>query len=236
MFEGLLCCGIPFAIAGVIFWLWRSWSMRGFRSAIAMDGATCLKADDGSVVIRRHTARNWIVLTVLLGLGLPLIGGILWAIIRTLLNGIPALGEALGIPSVLSLAITVGIIIGAGVLTLARLLRLAPVYFHADSEMLEVGRGSSLRQIPFSSISRVVIRLSGRGSMGRHETGAFGIGVVLEEGEILELGTVSGEMAKTAERAGAIAQLIAGVTGTPMAQPTSDGPRRRPPEKAELPY
>jgi len=211
MLEGLLCCAVPFVIAGAIFWLWRSWSMRGFQSAIAMDGATCLQADDGSVVIRRHTARNWIVLGVILGLGLPIAVTILWGTISGFVKGESDFLDALG---ALVLVVGFGSIVGAGVRTLVRAMRRPSVCIHAQAGILEVvGHGSSLRQIPFASVSRVCVELTESGSMGRHRTGVFRIGVVLRNEVWLSLGTVSGEWDKAEERATAIAQLISEVTG-----------------------
>ena len=180
--------------------------MRGFQSAIAMDGATCLKADDGSVVIRRGTARNWIVLGVILGLGLPIGVVILWATISGFLEGESDLVDALG---VLAVVVGAGSIIGAGVRSMGR----PSVCIHAQARILKIGHGPSLRQIPFSSISRVCVESTESGSMGIHRTGVFGIGVVLRDEVWLPLGTVSGEWGKAEERATVIAGLISEVTG-----------------------
>lgn len=210
MLEGLFCCGIPFVIAGVIFWLWRSWSMRGFQSAIGMDGATCLKADDGSVVIRRHTTRNWIALVVILGLGLPLTVVILWAAIGGLVKGESDLVGAL---ETLGVAVGAGSAIGAGVFTLVRSMRRPSVCFNTQARMTESGHGASVRQIPFADVVNVVVELTNRDSMGKHETGVFRVGVILSDGSRLSLGTVSGEVAKAKERAVVIAGQIADVTG-----------------------
>jgi hypothetical protein len=184
--------------------------MRGFQSAIAMDGATCLKADDGSVVIRWHTAQNWIVLVVILGLGLPIAVIILWATISGFVKGESDFVDALG---ALALVVGAGSIIGAGVRTLVRSMRRPSACINAKAKILERGHGPSLRQIPFSSVSRVCVELAESGSMGRHRTGVFRIGVVLHDEVWLSLGTVSGEWAKAEERAMAIARLISDVTG-----------------------
>jgi hypothetical protein len=218
MFKNVLdslCCVLPFltiaAIAG-IFWLWRSWSTRGFQAAIAMDGATCFKADNGDVVIKRHNLRNWLYLIVLT-LALFGVVAMLFAIIIKALNGTSTLEDVV---EGLGITIGVGSIIGIAMFSLVHSLQLSAASFNAGFEMLEIGIGysSSLRQIPFSRISRVVVGFPERHSMGGEgKMGVFGIGVLLDDGEELLLGTVSGKIVKTEERAAAIAQLIADVTG-----------------------
>lgn len=201
------------AVAGL--WLFRRRSMRGFESAIAMDGATCLKDDDGSVVIRRRTFRNYFVLAIL---GLFQLG-----LVAILLSTI---GDILGKTSNLTDAfvslfiVVVSIVgIGAAMFTLVRSLRTPPVYINANTKMLEIGYGSSLRQTPFSSISRVVVEPSRSGFLWwRWEAAA--IGVVLDHGDEVQLGTVSGNSQKMNERAAEIAQLISDATGAHWAKET----------------
>ncbi len=180
-----------------------------------MDGATCLKADDGSVVIRRQTVRNWIVLVVILGVGLPITVGLLWATISGIVKGESDLVGAL---EALAVVVGSGSIIGAGVYNLVRSMRRSTVHINAKAKMLEIGHGSSLRQISFSSVLGVIVESIERGSVDRHEIGVYRIGVVLGDGNRLPLGTVSGEVAKTKERAESIAQLIADVTGVSRGQ------------------
>jgi hypothetical protein len=136
---------------------------------------------------------------------------ILFAIIKNILNGTSTLADV-----VAGLGITIGAggTIGIAMFSLVRSLQLPAVYLDAGFKMLEIGNGSSLRQIPFFSISRVVVGLSERHSMGRGDKmEVFAIGVLLDDGDELLLGTVSGKIAKAEKRAATIAQLIADVTG-----------------------
>ena len=49
-------------LAAVIWWGWRRLSRQGLRSNIQMDGAYCQVAENGDVLIRPHTIRDFIVL------------------------------------------------------------------------------------------------------------------------------------------------------------------------------
>jgi hypothetical protein len=174
---------------------------------MAMDGATCLQAENGDVVIRRNKARNWLYL-IFLTLALLGVVAMLFAIIIKVLNGTLAPEDLIE-----GLAITIGVgsIISVAIFSLVYSLQQSAASFNAGFEMLEIGIGysSSLRQIPFSSISRVVVEFPKTHS----KMGVFAIKVLLDDGEEILLGTVSGKIVATEERASAIAQLIADVTG-----------------------
>ena len=82
---------------------------------------------------------------------------------------------------------------------------------------LGIGRGSSSRQIPFSSISRVVLGRPGQDYfLEVFKSVEIGIEIILDDGQVVQLGTVSGSEKGTKAQAVAIAQLIADATGVPM--------------------
>ena len=179
--------------------------MSRFVSEIAMDGATCLKAEDGSVMIRRNTVFNWIILVVL---GLILLSCIA-VLIGSLAEGRSNQGDGKGWGTTIA-----GILFLGGVMfVVARQLRIPPVYVDVNSRVVEIGRGSSLRQIPFSGISHVAVGQKGGVPLADEPVTMVGIGLVLDSGEAIPLGTVSGS--KAGERAVAIAQLVADTTGAP---------------------
>lgn len=73
-FEDLIFCTrcasailIWLAISWVILKLWRSRNLRGVKAVIELDGASCLVAEDGEIIIRRTTFRSLIYLAILGG-------------------------------------------------------------------------------------------------------------------------------------------------------------------------
>ena len=180
----------------------------GSRATIAMDGAFCIRAGDGSITIRKRNLRNGLVLIFL---GMCLLGTLagLCAFIGGLFRGewdpdtlleIGALVAATGL-------------MAAAILVLIRSLRSPPIHINAATRVIEVGRGPSRRSVPFADVSHVEFeRLSMRGIEGNDVT-VFSIDVTLSDGDTLRLGTVSGKTTKAMERAAAVARLIAETTG-----------------------
>jgi len=90
----------------------------------------------------------------------------------------------------------------------ARSLLRPSIHFNARSNILEIGRGKRLREIPFSSISQVSVGQKWKAG----DTGArVGIQLTLDSGEGVKLGTVSGSGAE--ERAADISERVARATG-----------------------
>jgi tetratricopeptide (TPR) repeat protein len=189
----------------------------------AMDGATCLQTNSGSVAIGRNSFGSWVALVIL---GLVFLG-----LVAFLLSAIGKLlaGEATIKVSGLPFLIGIAAFLGAIILHLIRTVRRPSIYFNTGAKVMEQGRGRSARQIPFSSISRIAVdRNPGQGSLvGMLEEMVFasmnqkrmGVCVLLDSLETVQLGTVSGDKKKEKkleERAEAIAQLIADATDAPM--------------------
>jgi hypothetical protein len=105
-----------------------------------------------------------------------------------------------------------GLIAGA-ILVLIRSLRSPPIRIDAIARVMEVGRGSSRRTVPFADISRVDFGRLSKHSVDGDEMMVFGIDVVLNDGDTLRLGTVSGETAKARERAVEIVRLVTETMG-----------------------
>jgi hypothetical protein len=196
--SGCLCL-LPFIVVVGVF-SWHRRRFKGFEIVIAMDGATCLKADDGSVLIKKTSIRNWVVLVIL---GLVLLGliALLLSAIGNLLKGEPT--TAVGALFVL---IGAGAFIGGVILILIRSIRMPSISIKTESEVIEIGRGTSARRIPFSSISRVMVDQLGSKAF---DTRMLGVCILLDDSEKIQLGTVSGDAKKIGERADAIAQLVA---------------------------
>ena len=195
---------------------------------VLMDGAVCWKASNGGLLIKKRIAHNWFALIFL---GLVELG-LVTAAVSTLVTGrSPANGDPLNLQSLLGfLVLLAGLILVVGIplVVLVRAMRIPSIHVNVNSDTIEIGRGPSARQIPFANIDRVVVKASPATS---GQT-VVGIKVLLDDGDIVTLGTVSGEGAGIAERAHTIAQWIVGATGTsgneraPGEGGTVSGPRR----------
>jgi hypothetical protein len=199
-------CLLPVVTAVFLVWGVRSRSMRGFQSAIVMDGATCLKADDGGVVIRRriHLYNLWAIV---------ILGPFAFFLLLMLLRFIFFAGISIFLTSV---------IIGAALLrvalSLVRSLRQPSIiHFKANSRILEIGRGITGQQILFSGISH--IRTTPPTKSIFEGVTRIRIQVTLDNGEVIELGSVSGDANKAHTQAAAITQLVAEVTGAAIREP-----------------
>jgi hypothetical protein len=177
-----LVCLLP-VIVPVGLWLLQLYARRGFRFAIAMDSATCLIADNGSITIKRNRSIIWLAIMLL---GLVTFGFALGTI-SDLLRGGPYWLR--GLFAVGFLAI---VLVG-----LARQVRVSPIHIDITARILTVGHGSQSRQILFTSVKFIVII---RGE------GITEIDAILHDDEKILLGTVSGSGAQ--KRLNRITQAI----------------------------
>jgi|CXWL01.1.fsa_nt_gi hypothetical protein len=209
IFMIAIICGLPLSagvatVAGI--WLLRRWSMRGFESAILLDGAACLKTDDGKIVFKQRAVRNWLIL---IGLGLGLIavglGTVLW--IGDMWSGanIAPRGLVWGL-------IVAALMIGFAFLSTLSSLRQPPILINSASRFIEVGQGLSVGQIPFSNLSHIALT----SRVGPWKETIIYIQGILNNDLRIPFGSVSGSKAEA--RANTIAQLIADVTGAPILQ------------------
>jgi hypothetical protein len=213
---GALCCVLPLAVilavAGLIVALWQRLAMRGFHTAIDMDGATCLVADDGRLVFRRHSLRNGLYLAIL-GLALAGLVALAGSTASGLAQQTTTLGEAW---EGLTLEMGAGALIAAAIVVLVRSLGRGSASFDTRAGVVRVGRGRSARETPFSDISHIDAGLSMRHDFEDQKLGVYDIDLVLKDGERLTLGTVSGKSEKVRERADRVAHLAAEATGAPL--------------------
>jgi hypothetical protein len=229
--SDFLCCAIPlFVILGgtaLLVLFWRRLATRGYETSMDMDGAMCLKAEDGSLVFRRQTVRSWLYLVILASAEVGALAFLL-ATLRGLFDPETRLSDVIG--NVLPM-IGVASLLGAAIYVLVRSVRLPQASLDAGARVLRTGWGKAWREIAFSDISRVTIRAMHVGSPKSVETGTFEIGVLVGDEEHLPLGTVSGEMKQAAARARTITQWIADLTGAQVRQvlkgPLRDGTQIR---------
>ena len=214
-----LCCVLPFVFllggTALIVLFWRRMATRGYETSMDMDGAMCLKAEDGSLVFRRQTVRSWIYTIIMVFAELGVLA-MLPGALRSLFDAETSFWEA--IDSVL-LLIGVAGLLGAVIYVLFRSLRLPQASLDADDRVLRTGRGRALREISFADISRITVRAVHKGSFEDTKTGALEIGVLVRDKERLPLGSVSGETKQAAERATTIVQWIADLTGAQTEKP-----------------
>ncbi|TET54768.1 MAG: hypothetical protein E3J64_01360 [Anaerolineales bacterium] len=209
------CCLSPLvvgaAVAGLVTWLWRSWNRRGAESAVEMDGAILVEVADGTVFVRRHRWRYWLYLVVL---ATSLLGALalLVGLVRDLVA--PRGAVDLNLEAPCEMLGVVGVL-GAATALVVRSLRSPLIRLHPASMMIEVGRRSSLRSIPFSSVSHVTARVPADRQSGA-DTLIIPVVIVLKDGERLGVGTVSGPLREAQERAALAAQLVADTIGVPV--------------------
>ncbi len=172
------------------------------KSVIAMDGATCVKTEDGSLAFKRRTFATCLIV-VSLGLFLLLLLGV---IVADLFSGQATSMSDLG--GIIGACVFLAVVI----FVLVRNLRMPSVYLNASSRTLEIGRGASARQILFSSIGHIALT----SRVGHMDIPITDIQALLNNGEKVQFGSVSGATAEA--RANAIAQLIADITGAPIRQ------------------
>ena len=204
----LLSIAAP-VLAVVGYWLLQRRSMRGFQDAIAMDGAVCLRADDGRVVIRRRTARTIALLFVIGSVLLGMLFLFISSLISTV-SGDSTFGQS---SSGLVLPVIIISILSPAIAVAVSSLRKPSVCFNPYSRMIEIGKGTSMRRVPFSSISRIRSKLSKRrtwrtGYGGSVSTAVYTLAVILRDDEQIQLGTVSGDPSKTKKRAADIDGMI----------------------------
>jgi hypothetical protein len=181
-----------------------------FQSGISMDGATCLKANDGSVSIRRHTLRNVLAL-VSVSVGASGLGLLVWVGRDMLSDKDSAAPVGVGI-------LIIGVVLFTIGRSAVRSLRQPSFYIDANSRLIESGRGSTAQQIFFSRIAYLSTTPPTKSSL--EGVTRIGIQVTLDNGEVIKLGSVSGPDANKARtRATAIAQLVAEVTGAAIREP-----------------
>jgi len=215
--PGVVCCVLPaaaiLAVAGLVVVVWQRLAMRGFHTAIELDGATCLAADDGRLVFRRNSFRTGLYL-VFLGLALAGLVALVGSTASGLVQHTTTLGEAW---EGLTMEMGAGALIAAAMVVLVRSLGRGSASFDAKAGLVRVGQGDSAREIPFADISHIDAGLSMTHDFEDHELGVYDINLVLKDGERLNLGSVSGKSETARERADQVAHLAAEATGAPLA-------------------
>jgi len=172
------------------------------KSIISIDGANCVQTDDGSIFIKRRTFSTWLVVVVLALFSLCII----WLTVGSIIRQGLKVEDLQLIPIILLFA---GLIF-----VLTRPLRMPSIQFKASARMLEIGRGISPRQIPFSSVSYIAT-IPGSGPL---KVTVIQILAVLNDKEIIPIGRVSGNEKKAHSRATTVAQLLANMLGVEMRQ------------------
>ena len=218
-FEDLLClaaCIWPFALsavlAAVLWWGWRCLAIRGFRSSIEMEGASCLIAQDGSVLIRPHTLRNLVYLAIVGG-GLA---GITMIFI-VIANGRVSI-EEVGLRGLLMTIGYLPMLVGACFLLL-RSIGQPRMRIRRQAGEIEWSRWLRRQRHPFQVISQVVLILPKRPRWlqpvinALFETEVM-IKIQLMDGGRLLAGHVSGRYSR--RRASAAAKAIAKAIGVPI--------------------
>ena len=186
------------AIAGLF--IYSRVSQARFQAVVAMDGATCAQTKAGSVMIRPTRLSNILafIFFALLLVGLIALALSSWRTVT--LSGVIYFGA-------------IALFLVSITYHLGRLLLKPGVYLNSATQELEIGRGDSRRVIPFAEIDQVVIgTVEGQSGSRRNRISKGAVGVRLNDGEIVQLGTLSGSK-RTVERTETAAQMIADTVG-----------------------
>lgn len=213
--------------------------LRGFESVTRLDGATCLKAKDGSVMIRPLPDFYRAGLLVVVGSGL--LGGTacILLLVWSVLTGSAPLGEVLS--SGAAAFVVFAALMGPLLLAVMKSPRRRPSFrFNTASRTLEIDCGPESKQVPFSDILHIVTtpfdryltdsisRISSKELLltglylftdlplvSRDQIAEISVRIwaVLSNGQEIFLGSVSGMKRNTQARATTITQLIMAATG-----------------------
>ena len=189
-----LLCVIPLGIGLIVVLGIRGLplSKRGIKSIIQMDGANFLKTDDGNINIKRRTFFTWLM-AILFGacdLGL-IIGVIKSSELSQIIQGV-------------SFILLFGFFL---FLNVRILLRPSAIQIDVHSRTITTGKGATVQQILFSQVNEILLSQANE----IFKTKAVGIGILLNNNKIIEIGSVSGNNAQT--RAVDIVQQITEATG-----------------------
>ena len=190
-----LLCVIPLGIGLIIVLGIRGLplSKRGIQSIIQMDGANFLKTDDGNIKIKRRTFFTWLMVIIF---GICELG-----LIIVVIKSPPDLSQIIQLGFV-------GLFLGFVLfLNIRMLLRQSAILIDVHSKTITIGKGATEQQILFSQVNDILFSQANK----IFGTKAVGIRILLNNDKIIEIGSVSGNTAKT--RADDITQQIAEVTG-----------------------
>ena len=168
-------------------------SKRGIQTIIQMDGANFLKTDDGNIKIKRRTFFTWLVTIIF--------GAVELGVIIGFIKSLPDLSQIINLGFVV---LFLGFVL---FLNIRILLRQSDIQIDVHSRTITLGKGAAEYQILFSEVNEILL------SQPKEvfKTKAVGVGILLNSGKVIEIGSVSGNNAQT--RAVDIVQKIAEVTG-----------------------
>lgn len=180
-------------------------SRKGIQSAIQMDNATFLRTNEENIIIKRRTFYIWFVLIflgifelVLLAMDILIVADLIKGKDVSLVNMSEAILTTLGLGYILFLNIQ-------------SLRRPSMIRIDANSRAIVIGHGLMEKQIPFSQISQVLGGILNSSPELLGKVNKMDIRIVLTNGEVIVIGSVSGKNPNT--RAVAIARQITEVTG-----------------------
>ena len=198
-------------LIGVGLVLWRRYHMHGYQSEIQLDGASLLKANDGSLVVRPRSLFNLLAIALL---SLVVLGLVAWAAstIFAALSGADTVGNAVEITL---LALGLGLMLVVAIISSARALFTPAIHLNAGTRLLQLGRGKTARQIPFAKLAHVVADAGPATSVSNQVT-SVALQLITTDAETIVLGTLSGEDSEVRGRAESIAESVAQLTGAQL--------------------
>ncbi len=203
----VLFCIVPLGVGLIVVLGIRGLplSKRGIQSMVQMDGANFLKTDEGNIKIKRRTFYIWFIVMVLGAFELGLIA-----------VAIPGLTDIVNNKDVSTIIIFgVGIFFIGYVLfrSIQSLRKPSIIQIDTNSRIITIGSGLTEEQIPFSQVIEIFSISPPTPRFGLLRVERIDIRIMLDNGKVVEMGSVSGEKYNAQSRAVAIAQQIAEVTG-----------------------
>ena len=182
----VLFCIVPLGIGLIVVLGIRGLplSMRGIQSVIQMDGANFLKTNEGNIKIKRRTFFIWFIVMFFGASELGLIA-----------VAISSLTDITNSNDVYNIIIFVVIIFFLGYILLRNIQSLRKpsiIQIDANSRIITIGSGLTKEQIPFSQVNEIFGIKSPTPSVGLMRVEQIDIRIMLDNGKVVEMGSVSG--------------------------------------------
>ncbi len=212
-FSDLVCCS---SLIGLILFtllaakgvqlLLRAWKLRGFKKGIEMDGARCLLAENGDVVIRRTYFGSVASLVFIVGFLSLVIFGILAASFKSR-DAFPILIGGV------STFIFAAVLILSAQNVILRSLMIPGIRIIPGERTLVIGGRSQEIRIPFSNIRQIQIATS---PAGMQNVWMSQIRIVYQDGSARELGSISGDRPSVDRRIPELGRMLSDAIGVPF--------------------
>lgn len=213
----IFLCILPLVIGSIVILSIRGVqrvSMRGIQSAIKMDNRIFFKTNEGNITIKRPTLQIWLAVIFLGAFELRLLA----LVVPDIIDIIKGKDESINNMSVIILTVIfLGYVLFQSIQSLRQP---STIQIDANSRTIMIRNGLTKEQILFSQLSEIFGVTQSAPRVGLLAVERINIRIMLVNGKVIEMGSVSGDTYNAHSRAVAIAQQIAEVTGAAIREPS----------------